>query len=130
MFFKQLRKCGIKEKLQLLTRTVLSLVLFKMSRWPFQQTVAESLDALQCKMISYMRKCPRFVSESIEQYCNRRSREARGVAARCGYWSKIWAKRVTLWPASATRAATDEQSRAAGIPDRRQSGSGVQCMCM
>ena len=91
------RNLGFVAKASLLQRTVVAKFAWKLSRWPFQKTVAVELDALQCRMVCYLLKCPRLAHESIDSYCRRRARDARNLCKQVGFWSELWAKRVVDW---------------------------------
>ena len=88
------RSLGAILKVKLLQRSVLAFFQWKLSRWPFQKTIAIELDALQCQMLAIIMNVHRSRYESVDQYCRRRRREARKLAAQCCFWSAIWAKRV------------------------------------
>ena len=99
---KQLRPA---QKAMLIYRTVLACVLWKVSRWPWQKTVALELDAIQCKMLLIILPCVRSYTEDLDTFCRRRARQARNVANKCGLWSIVWAKRVIAWNAHVRRGA-------------------------
>ena len=84
-------------KARLLQRSVMANFLWKVSRWPFQKTVAIELDKVQCKMIAMILPCPRARDESLDHYCRRRLRQARNVSQKLGFWSALWAQRVCNW---------------------------------
>ena len=84
-------------KARLLQTTVVSNFLWKISRWPFQKSIAVELDSLQCRMMSFILPCIRGITESIDHYCRRRLRQARNVSQQIGLWSNLWCKRVINW---------------------------------
>ena len=85
------------EKVKLLYRTVVSKVLWKLSRWPFQKTVAIALDSLQCCMTKLLVPTSRLPGEDIDSYFRRRSRQARNLCSQVGFWSELWCQRVINW---------------------------------
>ena len=91
------RSFGAPLKVKLLQRSVLAFFQWKLSRWPFQKTIAIEIDALQCQMLAIIMQLPRSIHESIDQYCRRRRREARNLASECCFWSTLWARRVIKW---------------------------------
>ena len=89
----------------LIYRAVFACVLWKISRWPFQKSIAQELDSTQCRMLAYVLPCVRSVDEDIDTFCRRRARQARTVANRVGLWSIVWCQRVIAWSAHLKRAA-------------------------
>ena len=87
----------------LIYRAVFACVLWKISRWPFQKSIAQELDSTQCRMLAYVLPCVRSVDEDIDTFCRRRSRQARTVANRVGLWSIVWCQRVIAWSAHLKR---------------------------
>ena len=81
----------------LLYRAVVCLFLWKISRWPFQTSIAQELDATQCQMLAYILPCEPRLTETIDQFCRRRLRQARNVACQAGLWSLVWARRNIEW---------------------------------
>ena len=79
--------------------------LWKISRWPFQTSIAQELDAVQCQMLAYMLPCVPHVNESTDHFCRRRLRQARNVASHAGLWSLMWAKRVIDWQDHVSRGS-------------------------
>ena len=90
----------------LIYRTVFACVLWKISRWPFQKSIAQELDSLQCKMLMFVLPCVPGEGEDIDVFCRRRARQARNVALKSGMWSIVWCRRVISWSMHLTRAAT------------------------
>ena len=84
-------------KLRLLNRSVVACFAWKISRWPFQKSVAVALDKLQCNMTSRIIKCVRQQDETIDHYDRRRKREARNLCVEDGMWSQLWCRRVINW---------------------------------
>jgi hypothetical protein len=97
---KQLRPA---QKAMLIYRTVLACVLWKVSRWPWQKTIALELDSIQCRMLVFILPCVRSYTEDIDTFCRRQARQARNVANKCGLWSIVWARRVIAWNAHIRR---------------------------
>jgi len=93
------------EKVRLLYRTVVAKVQWKLSRWPFQKTVAVELDKTQCRMTAFLLPCVRERDEALDSYCRRRLRNARNVCEKVGFWSELWCRRVTDWDAHDRRGA-------------------------
>ena len=48
----------------------------KLSRWPFQETVAIMLDKVQCKMLAHIILVPRAAGEDIDHLCRQTSKES------------------------------------------------------
>ena len=84
-------------KALLLYRVVACLFLWKVSRWPFQISIAQELDSVQCQMIARIIPCVVQVNESLDHFCRRRLRQARNIASHAGLWSLSWAKRTIDW---------------------------------
>ena len=84
-------------KASLLQRCVVSNFRWKLSRWPFQKSVAVDLDKTQCQMMARILPCPRGDSESVDHYCRRRLRNARKLCNEIGLWSVVWCDRVIAW---------------------------------
>ena len=94
---KACARIGAEGKAKLLQRSVVTNFLWKVSRWPFQKTIAIELDKVQCKMIAIIVPCPRAVEETLDHYCRRRLRQARNVSQHLGFWSSLWSQRVLNW---------------------------------
>ena len=94
---KRAKNLSAAGKALLLQRAVVSNFLWKISRWPFQKSVAILLDKTQCKMLSHILPCPIGVGETVDHYCRRRARLARNVSIESGAWSKLWCNRVGRW---------------------------------
>ena len=88
----------------LLQRSVLSTVMWKMSRWPYQKTVAVSLDAMQCHFATRILPCERLPTEDIDTYDRRRKRQARNFCGKIGFWSSVWIDRIVNWFDHVSRA--------------------------
>jgi len=101
---KQCKNLQPAKRALLIYRTVFACVLWKISRWPFQKSIAEELDSTQCKMLSIVLPCVRAAEEDIDTYCRRRSRQAKNVANKVGLWSIIWCERVIAWSNHLKRA--------------------------
>ena len=67
---RAVRGLACVKKAQLLQRSVVSCFQWKLSRWPFQKTVAISLDKVQCQMLALVLPCPRANDEYINHYIN------------------------------------------------------------
>jgi len=91
------RKLGPVQRAKLLQRTVEPTLLWKVSRWPVQKTVAIQMDKVQCRMLAMLLPCPQGSGESIDAYCRRRLRNARNVCMKAGMWSQLWCQRVLDW---------------------------------
>ena len=94
------------QRVRLLYRTVTSAVTWRMSAWPFQKTVAQELDNLQCKMLCKILPCVPRASETLDSFDRRRKRNARNVAGKIGLWSMLWASRSLAWHKHLTRGAS------------------------
>ena len=77
--------------------TVVAKFPWKLSRWPFQKTIAVKLDALQCKIVCYLIKFKWIPSESLDAYCRRRATHVRNLCQELSSWSELRAKRVIDW---------------------------------
>ena len=97
-------KSSMKGKLRLLNQCVFSNIAWKITRWPWQKTIAAKLDETQARMICYLNRLPRLPTEDLDQFCRRRKREARNLAAKEGFWSQIWARRIVNWMCHLARA--------------------------
>ena len=86
-----------KGKIVLLQRSVVSRIEWKLSRWPFQKSIAIDLHAVQCRMTAFLLKCERLVGEDINTYCRRRLRLARNFCNDVGMWSTLWCRRIVKW---------------------------------
>ena len=84
-------------KARLLQRTVIASFLWKVSRWPFQKSVAIEMDNMQSHMVSIFIGIPRGDSEDWVSFVRRRRRLARNLCSRIGTWSEAWARRVISW---------------------------------
>ena len=93
----QLSKLPVYLHFMLLQRAVLGTVMWKLSRWPYQKTVAVLLDGAMCRMAARILPCERKPTEDIDQYCRRRKRQARDFCGKAGFWSTVWAGRVIGW---------------------------------
>jgi len=105
------KRCANLQPLQkalLVYRTVFACVLWKISRWPFQKSVAQELDATQCQMLAYVLPCVPGDYEDLDAFCRRRARQARNVANKCGMWSITWCERVVAWNEHLMRASAYE----------------------
>ena len=80
-----------------LYKTVVAVFLWKVSRWPFQVSIAQELDAIQSQMLARILPCVPHVNEDPDHFYRRRLRQARNVASHAGLWSSIWAKRSIDW---------------------------------
>ena len=100
---KRAKQLGPAQKAMLIYRTALASVLWKVSRWPWQKTVALELDSIQCRMLLFILPCVRSYTEDIDTFCRRQARQARNVANKCGLWSIVWARRIIAWNAHVRR---------------------------
>ena len=91
------KHCDVSSKLSLLTRTVTPVLMWRVSRWPWQQTTAIALDRIQNKMISIVLRVPRMPHESGEVYVRRSRRIVADHVFTVGKWSLMWAERVISW---------------------------------
>ena len=66
---RQLSKLPMYLHFMLLQRAVLGTVMWKLSRWPYQKTVAVLLDGAMCRMAARILPCERKPTEDIDQYC-------------------------------------------------------------
>ena len=78
-------------------RTVFCVVSWKVSRWPFQKSLAVEMDAMQTHMVSILSRIPKHDSEDWVGWIRRSRRLARNVCARIGFWSEAWARRTISW---------------------------------
>ena len=91
--------------IKLLNRTVMSVFSWKIARWPFQKSVARELDALQCKLYTYMLPCSPRDGETLDQFYRRRLRQSRAIATQVGLWSLHWCDRTVQWNSHLSRGA-------------------------
>ncbi len=84
-------------KIRLLYRSVLAKIEWKLSRWPFQKSIALELDALQSRMCSFLLPCEKLPTDDIDSYCRRRHRNANSLCNDVGLWSLVWCHRVVAW---------------------------------
>ena len=84
-------------KIGLLSRTVLARILWKMSAWVYQKSIAVELDALQTRMMVIILKIRKLPDESFETWLRRRNRIASRKCCEIGRWSIIWANRFLNW---------------------------------
>ena len=94
---KDLAQIPIKYKLLLMQRSLEPLLRYKMARWPFQDTVAKRLDALQRRMIGIALHIAKRTDETPEDYVRRRGRAAGAYQTSSTAWSVLWAKLVLSW---------------------------------
>ena len=93
----RLQKADPTSKTMLLQRTVVAGLVWKLSRWPFQQLIAVELDRVQCQMMAMILPCTRMPEEDIGVYCRRKLRLARNFCESAGFWSLLWCDRVDKW---------------------------------
>ena len=86
-----------RETMRSLQQCVFACAQWKLSRWPFQETVAVKMDHMQAEMMRCIIRTPILDGETNEHFFRRRARIARDTAARAGNWSKKWASRVLAW---------------------------------
>ena len=99
------KKCGLRSKMRLLSRTVVPLVDFRSSRWPWSTNICRSQDALQKRMVSIILGIRKDDLESIEGFVSRRGRISAEHARRAGLWSSRHRDRVLSWHAHVLREA-------------------------
>ena len=62
-----------------------------------QTQVAVELDRIQTHMLGILSKIPRLQGELLQDWLIRRARISKKLAAKIGWWSSVWAKRVINW---------------------------------
>ena len=90
----KINSLNFETKLLLFMRAVYSTVNWKFSRWPYQKSVADELDAMQSHMVSILLRIPRSGSEDWVMWARRSRRLARSLIVRIGSWSEAWAQRT------------------------------------
>ena len=79
---------------------------WRVSRWPFQKTVALSLESVQCSMTASVMRIEKVPFEPDDHFFRRRRREARNTAMKAGSWACVWARRLQKWHAHCLRQNT------------------------
>ena len=94
---KGLFRAAIEKQVALLNRVALPVILFHCLLWPWSQTTARRIDALQSHLIARLLRLPERDDEPRHTYWQRRSRAAGDLARRLGTWSDNWSNRVRGW---------------------------------
>ena len=94
---KQARGLPEVERMKLLSRSVLPVATFRMSRWPPQVTISNEIDSVQMKMTSTSLRMRLQPGEEPEAFVRRRARIARDLCNRSGWWSRVWHERSCHW---------------------------------
>ena len=84
-------------RINLLSRAVGPVFVYRNSRWPPQKTVGGEVDRVQCKMAASFLRMQRTSGEEPAAYCKRRNRAAGALCRKIGLWSKRWFKRSVAW---------------------------------
>ena len=84
-------------RLQQIQRTLLPMIRYRWSRWPFYHDRAKNIDKLQREIIAHALMMKRQTGQEKKEYHIARMREAGKVAAKQGLWSTMWARDVVMW---------------------------------
>ena len=106
---KQTTRVQQRDKIRTLQQCVFACAQWKLSRWPFQKTVAVQIDHMQAEMMRCIIRTPILDGETDEHFFRRRARIARDSAARAGNWSMKWASRVLAWDMHINKSPVSEQ---------------------
>ena len=92
-----LAKSTTKAKTRFLQGSLLPILSFKWSRWPFTSTLAKSIDSLQHRLVSHLFPILPHAYEDVAAFALRRSRRACCISRACGEWSEKWANSLLSW---------------------------------
>ena len=92
-----LAKSTTKAKTRFLQGSLLPILSFKWSRWPFTSTLAKSIDSLQHRLVSHLFPILPHAYENVAAFALRRSRRACCISRACGEWSEKWANSLLSW---------------------------------
>jgi len=76
----------------LLCSSIQTIAEFCWSRWPYQKSYADRLDATQRKMLGTLFDFKPRNGEPYDAFVQRRHRETGRLATKCGRWSTKWAQ--------------------------------------
>ena len=93
----ELSRLPFKARISLLLRSVVPILRFKWTRWPFTISKALHLDAIQRRMIGILLRLERRRDEPIDAYVRRRGRKAGDLQRTMGSWSNGWALAISNW---------------------------------
>ena len=94
------------QRVRMLYRTITSALVWLVSAWPFQKSVAQEIDTVQCQMLCRILPCAPRAFESIDCFDCRRKRNARNLATEVCLWSLLWAARQVAWHKHLERGAS------------------------
>ena len=100
-FFGNLSK-GVKHasttaKFRFMRSSIQTIAEFRWSRWPYQKSYADRLDATQRKMLGTLFDFRPRNGEPYDALVQLRHRETGRLATKCGRWSTKWAQGVISW---------------------------------
>ena len=84
-------------KMRLLDKATKPILLFRISRWPFQSTRAHQLDAVQRRMLAIPMGMRVADGQDPAVFRRLRAKEAAKMQAQVGKWSALWASKVVSW---------------------------------
>ena len=79
--------CPLSQRGRMLYRIITSTFAWKVSAWPFQMSVAQETDTVQCQMLCKILPCAPRGCESIDCFDRRRKRNARLFVMKLAYGS-------------------------------------------
>ena len=88
---------ALSYKMTLIQRSVVPVLRFKWSRWPFTISRARQLDAMQRRMYSIVMRLRPEAGQTAQSFVRWRGRKAADLQRRQGAWSKSWAHAVLSW---------------------------------
>ena len=92
-----------KTKMRFLESSILSVVLSRWARWPFQRSYGDRLDRVQRKMIENLLRIKPAEGEPYDAFCQRRHIITGKKASKYGRWSERWARSINDWAAHVER---------------------------
>ena len=100
-FFGNLSK-GVKHasaaaKFRFMRSSIQTIAQFRWSRWPYQKSYAQRLDAAQRKMLGALFDVRPSQGEPYDAFVERRHRETGHFASKCGRRSAAWAQGIISW---------------------------------
>jgi len=90
-------RAPIEKQIALLNRVALPIILFQCLLWPWSQTTAKRVDALQSHLIARMLRLPPLEGEDSKAYNRRRARAGSRLTSEHGAWSGSWSRRLASW---------------------------------
>ena len=87
----------LSHKMTLIQRSVVPILRFKWSRWPFTIWRAQQMDAMQRRMYTIIMRLRRAVGQTVQSFVRSRGRKAADLQRSQGAWSKSWAHAILSW---------------------------------